>query len=1018
MAVLRALEARRYDAILLGGIDWDLLGEEIHRRIRERVEAGTGLLAIAPRGKNDALWQMLPVRPSDEPIAPREQASASRGPPGFPTHLLAPLRIRPYAITGDVHLAVDGQPVWVKRVFGKGRVAALLYDTMPSIVRVYAGCRTGGITPAYIALEVEPAGNPVRVGLWYDLVARALLDVVAGDEPHVIHGLHATPDGHLHALASDEIDRVEAYLGNLDGCEMSGPHPLRRAGQGWHGRVELHAGHSVVWVRALTNSRVRGWWTGSIHLTESSQPDGPATDPIVLTNGESLVLPAALRRVEPDTKLTAELVNAMGETIARFQGPATRGRHEVTLPTGKARSVWHQLRVWCERNGIRTSRARRIPVYVLPDRTRDFVRPQFVAWSNLATTGMRPHLVRQAVAQLRAAGITAALFNAPNNECVAMSASGLRVCVLAGGIGYCAPKRDVKSKLELVRSPCLSDPAWREHWRGRPEMVGRLHRRFAPLDYWYGDEQSITKWTCACDYCFSPHCLAAFGGWLQSRYRDVAALNSEWQTQHASFSSVVPATLDEVRGRTTLAAWADHRAFMEHLFSTVHEEARDALRRGDPEARIATSGTQAAAAYGGWDWTQVPRAFDALHTYTGQGMGHVQRSFGGTTRLPWAAGYGASGGRLKTQVWRAMLRGCKGVSVFIASSLLNGDLTPTKGLRDLGEVLKPFRGPLGELLCRAEPVFDPVAIHYSQASIHAAHAVGLAEAQRDDRHAAIVALNELGIQPQFVSAAQLANGALKRRGGRVLLLPLSLAMSDAEIHAARELVRSGGWVVALGPAATMNEYLRSLDRSAPSDLLGLRCRPSDPVEQQAPVRWSWGGAEGALDIASRLGTVTECKGRTVARFASGEPAVVVSQHGDGGVLTILASPGHGYLDARPYASVPGYADVLDGWESLLERILRKADIEPYAQVLRDGRRVRYFEPCRMRAGQRELLGLVRDWRAAANAAPEVHRAVLALREPMALRDLFNDRSMPTGSVVPLQVEPDSVFLFEILARQP
>lgn len=87
----------------------------------------------------------------------------------------------------------------------------------------------------------------------------------------------------------------------------------------------------------------------------------------------------------------------------------------------------------------------------------------------------------------------------------------------------------------------------------------------------------------------------------------------------------------------------------------------------------------------------------------------------------------------------------------------------------------------------SEIVFDPVAIHYSHASIRSATTVGLAEEQKQHRQALFAALRELGVQPRFITSEAIEKGELSRLGIKVLFLPMSLSLSEGEV---RELVAS------------------------------------------------------------------------------------------------------------------------------------------------------------------------------------------------------------------------------------
>ena len=164
-------------------------------------------------------------------------------------------------------------------------------------------------------------------------------------------------------------------------------------------------------------------------------------------------------------------------------------------------------------------------------------------------------------------------------------------------------------------------------------------RRFV----WFGDEQSLTGYSGkAIDFCFSPHCLAAFRDFLKNRYGSLDVLNAEWETDFSSWEAVMPFTRQEIwdaDGRH-VAGWADHLEFMDGRLSGSLENACSALREKDPNLRFSISGTQAPTAYGGMDWWRQLRVLDCAMNYNEGGQYEIHRSFlpeGGT--MPWAWGW-------------------------------------------------------------------------------------------------------------------------------------------------------------------------------------------------------------------------------------------------------------------------------------------------------------------------------------------------------------------------------------------
>ena len=95
-------------------------------------------------------------------------------------------------------------------------------------------------------------------------------------------------------------------------------------------------------------------------------------------------------------------------------------------------------------------------------------------------------------------------------------------------------------------------------------------------------------------------------------------------------------TAHEVAGRGNYAPWADHREFMDVTFANFFRWTRERLREEDPKAGVGMSGSQAAEAYGGYDWRRLAGELDFIQSYTGRNSPIMHRSFApDLPRAPW-----------------------------------------------------------------------------------------------------------------------------------------------------------------------------------------------------------------------------------------------------------------------------------------------------------------------------------------------------------------------------------------------
>src|SRR5262245_29376923 len=150
------------------------------------------------------------------------------------------------------------------------------------------------------------------------------------------------------------------------------------------------------------------------------------------------------------------------------------------------------------------------------------------------------------------------------------------------------------------------------------------------------------------------------------------------------------------------------------------------------------------------------------------------------------------------------------------------------------EVLR-FSG-IGKLLMESERQGDGIAVHYSMPSVHAAGILGFHERSRKDddddpgfpanRDGWVKSLTDLGLGFDFLSSEQVAKGVDPARV-RVLVLPLSLAVSSQEAAAVEAFVRGGGIAIADAAAGLLDEHCAWRPQGSLDALFGVKAPPPE-----------------------------------------------------------------------------------------------------------------------------------------------------------------------------------------------
>ncbi|MEO8658278.1 MAG: beta-galactosidase [Bryobacteraceae bacterium] len=456
-------------------------------------------------------------------------------------------------------------------------------------------------------------------------------------------------------------------------------------------------------------------------------------------------------------------------------------------------------------------------------------------------------------------------------------------------------RKDPSSKEALKRHPSLSDDEWLRKVSERLTEAVRTQSPYRPVFYDLGDESGVADLASFWDFDFSDQSLGQMRVWLRERYGTLAALNNQWGSNFALWDTVTPQTTREAMKREdeNYSSWSDFKEWMDVAFSRAIRTGVDAVRAADPDAYAGIAGGQMPG-WGGYDYWRLSHALTAIEPYDIGNNIEMLRSF--QPRLPFVTTAFAHGPWERHRVWYELLHGARGHIIW-------DEKFEMLGAR--GEEAAPYynelRNGIGALLIQSERQADPIAIHYSQASMRAewmlAHrAKGDAWINRSSsserldsdflklRESYCKLVEDLGLQYRFVSYAQLEEGELARRGYRVLILPRSSALSAAEVREIRGFIAHGGVVIADGEPGVFDDRVRRLP--APS-LSGV------PMARWDALSYLQDRLLGKGDALRKEAAATMERASVKPRFALlDEPGVETHTFANGGVsiVALLSNP--------------------------------------------------------------------------------------------------------------------------------
>ena len=860
--------AKPADAILIGGLPWEMFPKDVQKAILGKVKGGTGLVWI---GQDRAAPEILRTGKPKRIVRRTVPEAVGEAFADVPFALLGEEPVYAFEPTGTVHAKAGGAAYLTEGRIGGGTVIHLAYEAIFG----RTGARSG-LTPDL--RDVYP-DRIAPAEYYYSLIAKCVLRACGRELPARIRAMKVDGSAACLTVAASAAGRatltwgVRAPFGDLlaDGrADLDLTAGENRTTVDF-ADLAPHAG-PLAFEAVLRDAegRVMAWGDWSFAKPPVAQLAGLASDRAGTEQpnyreGDVAKFAATVKGPADGLALSFELADSFGRTLDRKEIPAAAKAEVAFTLTDGLPTRLYALTARLMKDGREIDR-RRTEVWARPE-------PSKWAWDDFllgvwANDGLRTYLWPERAKRFRTMNLSLNVATETSTQIDFPVRYGFDPTFKASaGIGRCGePPEFVKTgdKMTLVRTPCLSDPAFLSKMetghRGQARKFANLGLRVV----WFGDEQSLTgKGSTSIDFCFSEHCLKAFREFLRGRYGTLERLNGEWGTSFADWEKVLPFTRQEVwseGGERHIAGWADHLEFMDGRLANSLALCTAAYKAEDPNVQSSISGTQAPKAYGGADWwKQIRYALEGALSYGTGGQFDLHRSFRPDgSFMPWNWGYSRCGAAAVEDLWLTVFNGSRGIIGFTDPSIVNMDWTWSGPYAELKPSLDHVASGVGKHFIQNLKPEPEVAVLYSHASIRAAFFENREAEHMQLREKYILLLRQLGRTFDFVSYEQLADGTFGSRGYKALVLPDICAMGEDEIAAVERFAAKGGTVLAEGVPARRTANCRPradspLKRFAvwPTVDIGyLKARenPSDP-ENAKRVAAEQDRLEKALDAA-------------------------------------------------------------------------------------------------------------------------------------------------------------------------
>ncbi len=860
----RRLLEEPYELYVIAGFPMDKLPAEFQYLILKQVAEGAGLLCCGAGAR--------------EYMVDRRQITPT---PAWLTAGIPSLDETPVADTVTAYRLADGRGVWLNY-----STRALVPNRQYS-VRAAAEYDYRMLLVGRAALWATSRDGDVAV------------DDVFGDEPLVISRLDADASGEIGisnpsaepVTATVELelrraaDGVASDLGELpvtlvpgQATRLSVPIP------------RLRAGDYLVDAVVRSERGVEAFGAGALVVESDFGVEQVALGSSFVEVGEAISGIVTLRGVVPADSILQVRLRDSYDRIVRRQDFTPAGQTEFAFEY-EADGLWTN---WMRAEAVVLAGGEEVELkdapFSVPKRRHD--RLNFVMW-DAPMDVLGPYAWRQ----LQEVGMNVCLLGSsgatPREQPAALHACDASLAP------YSTRILDPKDESGYMKPCCWNDePAVTEHVQGIVDRQALL-REQGVFVYSLGDE-GVTRGCCV-----HPACLDAYRAYLADQYGTIGALNASWESEYASFDEVDlldhSDNMEAAAKKTCFPRWYDRQAFARYNLMQFSGRFVEAYHRLDPRAKTGFEGTgrfgedyDAILGINGFYGPSPSIGDDIVRSAAPREM----------VRSNWM-GYSKTGDALSDAAWRMVMKGMDSIWFWMWSGIgsYRGYLRPTLDLWpatvDLAEEMRPVRQGLGDLLLRSEMTHSGIAIFYSVPSALSSQLENSGEfVSCEASHGIWTQLTyDLGLDFRYLTSDMLKRGLLDTAEFRVLLLPMTQAISPDEAALIRGFVEQGGTVIADVRPAIYDGHCRPVMPGLLDDLFGI-ARTGRGAAAEGAVRLSGSPAGQSLDLRLpkvRLDTEVEAAAADALGSAEETPAFFVNSVGEGQAILlnfqlITASP--------------------------------------------------------------------------------------------------------------------------------
>ena len=571
----------------------------------------------------------------------------------------------------------------------------------------------------------------------------------------------------------------------------------------------LPAGTYFCDLQVLKDGKTVGWGSVAARVDAKLQIKQITFDKPLYAPGDAVTVTVNLSAKASSGYKTKFIASDLyGRIIYRGSVPlkSGAGSQKLVFTLPRPLCVMHKLEVELEKDGRAVSLSS-------AEFCREWRRPadafQFIAWYGPARNTYMNHLIMRRMADTGLDTAYLAHFFSKDKQyehALPSARAGI------APFPYSTMTRNSKLVNKHIRKPSLADPKTiKSNYAWAQRSVKQLYP-LCPAGYSLGDENKFLPSGPKAELDAHPASIAFFQSWLKKKYRNIAMLNKAWHSKLKSFKQVKPIWLKAARKAKTPAPWIDFRRCMEALYSQHYHNQAKAIKQYDPNAVVGHEGWFYMTSYHAFDWWDMLSGLDMFVPYlAGRTGGEFVRSFQrpGFMGSFWFGSYsngfgGNSAATNKYFPWYCLSRGFNSAWFFNSYGRprsggnygIAADFRLHDSWRTATAECNEIKRGIDKIILNSNRLDDGIAVYYSPASVHAREFYRVPPVHVDAFEGIHRALLKLGLGYRILSPQQIIDNELEKGKFKVLLMPLTMAMTPAECRAVKTFTENGGTVIA------------------------------------------------------------------------------------------------------------------------------------------------------------------------------------------------------------------------------